>query len=131
MTERVHHSTLQHTFNRMWADGGVAVLIHWTMFNRSCGQSAFLCCNRVVYKELDPDGCEARRRRGACSVGWRLTGKEELGAINRETCDYMLSVQMPHEYCPECSFVECDRGISITDRQHGRDLSWHAYDYLL
>ena len=125
MTEGIHDGALQHASNRVWAFGCVGVFVYRAMLDRSDGQSLPMCGDGVVHKKLDSNGGEAGGRRSARSVLRRFGGKKEAGTVDGEACDDVPTVQVPQELRTECGFVECDRGISVADRQHGRDLS-HA-----
>src|SRR5271165_963571 len=60
MTERVHHSALEHALDRVRSVHCVLVLNDWTVLSCSRGQSLSMHCDGVVHKQLDPHRREAR-----------------------------------------------------------------------
>ena len=73
----------------------VPVFFDWTVLNSTGSQRLPVRRDRVVNKELDPDGREPRGGWAASAIFGSFVGEEELGAVDGESSDDVSAVQVP------------------------------------
>ena len=104
----------------------MGVLQHRTVSGGASGESLPVYCDRIVDEELDSDGGEACGGWSPRAILRRLVSKKELRSVNRKAGDG--AVEAPQNRCAKRRFVELNRGFSVANGQHGRNLSFHGID---
>jgi hypothetical protein len=125
MAERVNHGALDHPLDRMRALHWVLMLFDRAPIRSSSGHGLPMNRHRVVYKQFDPHSRETRSRRAAIAVSRRLVGQKELCTIYGESRYDVFVAQAPQQFRAEGRPIEVDRGVSVADGQHRRNLSLH------
>src|SRR5207302_3258618 len=98
VTERVDYSALEHVFDRVRSNHRVFMLHYRISVDSAGSQRLTVHRDRIVDEKLDPHCGETGRGWAAGAVIWRFGGQEELGAVDRKSCDYVFTaIQMPQE----------------------------------
>src|SRR5215471_16697335 len=106
MSERIHHTALQHPSNRLSPFHLVAVFRYRIPFHRSRLHGLPLHRHRIVHKQLDPHRRETGLRWTLRPILWRLMRQKELRPVYRQSRDNLLVAELPKHLRTECPLVK-------------------------
>jgi hypothetical protein len=99
VTKRVCHGALQHSLDCCRANCLVLMFNDRVSLDGTCGHSALVYGDGIIYEKLDPHSGKTRGRWAARAVVGRLVGQEEFRAVNGKTGDDMAAgIQVPQEF---------------------------------
>lgn len=121
MAKGIDDGTLEHSADRLRAEGFVLVVLGGAVFGGACSESLTVNCDGIVDEEFNSNGSETSGRGSASAVFGSFLCEKEWRAVDLQACDGVALVNGPKKRCAESSLVEGNGGLGVVDGEHRRN----------